>query len=513
MRAPAPYSTGRAPSDFAALISHVPMALALVDAERRLLASNEAMRATAGTPEPGQRAEALVIAADAPTVAGAIRQALTGGTPATARVRLATRPEEPTDLQVLPLPPGLGAAALLGLRDIREQLRLEAQVAAGLRMQAVGQLAGGIAHDFNNLLTAMLGLADQLLERLPAGSAEAQTVAEIQRNGHRGADLVRQLLGFARRQPQRRVALDPALLVRALRPLMSQLLGPAVELVIDTASQQWVEADPGQLEQVLVNLAVNARDAMDGNGRLTISLKDVAADAIEALGHRIMPAMAMLEITVTDTGSGIPPALAARIFEPFFTTKPQGQGTGLGLSTAYGIIKQSEGFIFVAPGPGGRGTTFTIYLPGRMADTARATAAVPVTPVPTIPPAAGLCVLLVEDEAAVRSVFVRALERNGCNVTAAEDGMAALSILGTDRHFDVLVSDVMMPGIDGVDLAMEAARVRPGIGIVLMSGYAELPRHRLAHGLGVQFLAKPFAMADLLAALSVSRPAQGVASD
>jgi two-component system cell cycle sensor histidine kinase/response regulator CckA len=378
-------------------------------------------------------------------------------------------------------------------------------------MQAVGQLAGGVAHDFNNLLTAMLGLTDQLLDSLPPDSAEAEVAGEIRRNGQRGADLVRQLLGFARRQPQRRVAMDPALLVHGLRALLAQLLGPAVELVITTDSHGWVEADPGQLEQVLVNLAVNARDAMDGNGRLTISLKDVPAAAVAGLGHRIMPAIDMLEVQVTDTGSGIAPALAARIFEPFFTTKPQGQGTGLGLSTAYGIIKQSEGFIFVSGGPGGRGTSFTIYLPSRMAAVAAVAPDVAAATQSAIGrPVAGLSVLLVEDEAAVRGVFIRALERNGCTVTAAADGMAALSILDGDTAFDVLVSDVMMPGIDGVDLAMEAARRRPGIGIVLMSGYAELPRHKLAHGLGVQFLAKPFAMADLLAALSESRPAQTI---
>jgi two-component system cell cycle sensor histidine kinase/response regulator CckA len=373
-------------------------------------------------------------------------------------------------------------------------------------MQAVGQLAGGVAHDFNNLLTAVLALADQLLETAqPDENREA--LQEIRRNGERGAKLVGQLLAFARQQPQRRNLLSVRDLLQGLKPLIAQLLGPAVELVIAPgAGRLAVQADPGQLEQVILNLAVNARDAMAGNGRLVISLADVAGHDIPALGHAIIPAIDHVAIDVTDTGSGIPPTIIGKIFEPFFTTKPQGQGTGLGLSTVYGIVKQSDGYIFAKPGPGGRGTTFSVYLPGRaMPHEVGAEPPPQLSNKPALPP--GRRVLLVEDEPAVRTVFARGLERQGCVVTTAEDAMTALAILRDTPSFDVLVSDVMMPGIDGVELAIEAARMCPGLGIVLMSGYAELPRHRAADELGFRFLAKPFALAELIEAIAATHNA------
>jgi two-component system cell cycle sensor histidine kinase/response regulator CckA len=329
-----------------------------------------------------------------------------------------------------------------------------------------------------------------------------EALLEIRRNGERGAKLVGQLLAFARQQPQRRNLLSMRDLLQGLKPLIVQMLGPAVELVITPgAGRLAVQADPGQLEQVILNLAVNARDAMAGNGRLVISLEDVAGRDIPALGHAIIPAVDHVAIDVTDTGTGIPPMIIGKIFEPFFTTKSQGQGTGLGLSTVYGIVKQSDGFIFAKPGPGGRGTTFSVYLPGReMPKDAGAEPPPPAPARPALP--AGHRVLLVEDEPAVRTVFARGLERQGCAVTTAEDAMTALAILRETDAVDVLVSDVMMPGIDGVELAIEAARIRPGLGIVLMSGYAELPRHRAADQLGFRFLAKPFALAELIEAIA-----------
>ncbi len=505
---PAPYAEGLTSPLVGALVMNLPIALGVLDSSGCIIAGNDAIKATAGSGwRPGMRPEAMVVPDDAPLLVRAIADAMHGGEPQTLRLALQHRADELRDINVIPLPPGMGVAAMIAMRDIREQLRLEAQVAAATRMQAVGQLAGGIAHDFNNLLTAVLALTDQLLERQVEAGSDRDALLEIRRNGERGANLVAQLLAFARRQPQRRQMLDVRHLVSGLKPLLVQLLGPAIELEIVTPPGRLaVKADPGQMEQVIVNLAVNARDAMKGNGRLVITIADVPRREVAALGHAIIPEIDHVAIDITDTGSGIPPHIMGKIFEPFFSTKPQGQGTGLGLSTVYGIVKQSDGYIFARSGPGGRGTTFSIYLPGRPARGLSSPAARRAAKKDSGPGPAGITVLLVEDEAAVRMVFARGLERQGCIVTPAADAMAALALLRDGLNPDVMVSDVMMPGIDGVELAIEAAKLRPGLGIVLMSGYAELPRHRAADARGIRFLAKPFALGELVSAITSAQP-------
>jgi signal transduction histidine kinase len=502
---PAPYAEGASSPGFAPLLDGIPMALALLDSSGRMFAGNEALAATAGDAwRPGMRPHELAVADNQNAVQRAVAQAMLSGNGCTIRMALLNRPDEVQDVRIIPFPPGLGAAAMLAMRDIREQVRLERQVAAATRMQAVGQLAGGVAHDFNNLLTGILGLVDQLLEAGPEAAMDRTALEEIRRNGQRGAKLVAQLLAFARQQPQRRHLFCVRDLVSDLRPLLLKLLGPAVTLDIDgRQGQLYVKADPGQVEQVIVNLAVNARDAMDGNGRLSIRIFDVAGPDVATLGHQIMPNTDHVGIEVCDTGTGIPPEIIGKIFEPFFTTKPLGRGTGLGLSTAYGIVKQSDGYIFAAAGPGSRGTCFTVYLPGHAADDSVIQPAQPPSPPMALD---GPCkVLLVEDEASVRMVLARGLERKGYSVTTAEDANAALVVLNSDAAVDVLLSDVMMPGMDGVELAFKAVEMRPGIGLVLMSGYAELPRHREAEALGVSFMTKPFTMSDLLAALTKAR--------
>jgi signal transduction histidine kinase/CheY-like chemotaxis protein len=505
---PAPYAEGLTSPWISALVMNLPIALAVLDSSGRIVAGNDAIKVTAGESwRPGMRPEAMVVPDDSPLLARAIADAMQGGDPQILRLALLHRPDELRDINVIPMPPGIGVSAMIAMRDIREQMRLEAQVAAATRMQSVGQLAGGIAHDFNNLLTAVLALTDQLLERQVQPGSDRDAMLEIRRNGERGASLVAQLLAFARRQPQRRQLLDLRQLVDGLRPLMAQLLGPAIELeIVAPSGRLAVKADPGQMEQVIVNLAVNARDAMQANGRLVINIADVPRREVAALGHAIMPQIDYVAIDVSDTGSGIPPEIMGKIFEPFFSTKPQGQGTGLGLSTVYGIVKQSDGYIFAKSGPGGRGTTFSIYLPGRPARGLSTPASRAPAATEQVPGPAGITVLLVEDEAAVRTVFARGLERQGCIVTPAADAMAALALLRGGLNPDVMVSDVMMPGIDGVELAIEAARLRPGLGIVLMSGYAELPRHRAADARGIRFLAKPFALTELIAAISSAQP-------
>ncbi len=502
---PAPYAEGIQNSWIGELLTHLPLAMALLSPQGRIVDCNEAFYATVGQRcAPGTWPQSLTIAADEAAVAAAIARALAGAETVEVQAALANRPDERQMLTVTPVPPGLGFVALLALRDIREQLRLEAQAAAATRMQAVGQLAGGIAHDFNNILTAVLALTDQLIDRHPPGDDDHEALDEIRRNGRRAAAMIEQLLAFARQQPQRQQLLDLAEVIAGLRPLLVQLLGQNVALDFDaTGLVGAARADPGQIEQIIVNLAINARDAMAGAGTLTIRLRDVPAAAIDGLGHRIVPRLDHIVIEIADTGSGISPAIAGKIFEPFFTTKKLGEGTGLGLSTVYGIVKQSRGYIFVAPGQG-RGTVFSIFLPtaGKRATAATAASAAQVAH--ELPVTAGLRILLVEDEPAVRKVLTRGLVRQGLAVEAAADGREALALLDAGLAIDVLVSDVMMPGIDGVELAARAVQQRPGLAIVLMSGFAEPPLHRAADAQGVEFLSKPFAMSDLIGAIAAA---------
>ena len=368
-------------------------------------------------------------------------------------------------------------------------------MAQATKMQAVGQLAGGIAHDFNNILTAILGLCDQLLARHTVGTPDYDDIEQVRQNGNRAANLVRQLLAFARQQTLRPQVLDVAGVIDGLQPLLKRLLGPDVDLiVINHGGAAAVRADPVQLEQVLVNLSLNARDAMSARGRLTIAIRGVPAAEISALGHRIIPTIDLVAIAVSDTGTGIAPAIAAKIFEPFFTTKPVGQETELRRSTVYGIVKQTGGFVFAEAAPGG-GTCFVVYLPASAAPP-------PPPPPPAAPPrerpALDATVLLVEDDRAVRIVVDRALQRHGLTVVA----VAALELMERDAAgIDLLVSDVVMPGMDGVDLLHAARARRPALPVVLMSGYAEPPQRRPLDRAGVVFLSKPFAIDDLLDAV------------
>ena len=501
---PAPYPESAPNPWISGMLMTLPMALALVGNDGRILATNEALDATCGeASQPGVLPSALFVDEDQARVAGMVAKICRGLGPYELRASLRARPDEEQVVSMIPVPPGLRISGLLAMRDVREQLRLEKQVAAVTRMQAVGQLAGGIAHDFNNILTAVLGLTDQLIARHGFGSADHSDLNQIRINARRAAALVEQLLAFARQQPRKQRVLDLEATVLGLRPLLEQLIGPAVRLTIDAPGLgHAVHADASQIEQVIVNLAVNARDAMSGAGSLTIALRDMPADSIAAQGHAIIPAADHVMVSVTDTGTGIPPAIAGKIFEPFFSTKPQGQGTGLGLSTVYGIVKQSDGYVFARPASGG-GTVFNLYFPA----VPRAGLVATRTEPPRVlqpQPAPSTRVLLVEDDTAVRTVLERGLRRSGLLVEAVDGGEAALARLRSPVApvIDVLVSDVMMPGIDGVELVDRVRAFRPDLGVVLMSGFAEPPLHRTADRQGVNFLAKPFATADLVAAIA-----------
>ena len=379
------------------------------------------------------------------------------------------------------------------------------------RMEAIGQLAGGIAHDFNNLLTAILGFCDGLLARFAAGDAVHDDLLQIRANASRGSALVRQLLAYSRRQALQPVPLDVNAALAALAKMLRPLLGPTIDVQLDGGERCWVAADPGQFDQVIINLAVNARDAMPNGGRLTMSTRRIVMTHATRRGSEVIPAGEYVSIAVVDTGTGIAKEVIANIFEPFFSTKAPGAGTGLGLATVYGIVRQSNAFIFVDSAPG-EGAEFTLLWPAvaepdeRSATTAEAAGergARPPCPEAAVrpPPAtASATILLVEDETSVRLLVSRALRREGYDVVEADCGEAALALLAEDRRVDLLVSDVVMPGLDGRHLVRLARERRPGLRALLMSGYAE---HEFGTGeLNAGFLAKPFSLAALSAGVA-----------
>ena len=397
------------------------------------------------------------------------------------------------------------ARAILYLVDTSERKALETQFAQSQKMQAVGQLAGGVAHDFNNLLTAIIGNCDLLLMRHPAGDPSFPDINEVHQNAVRAAGLVKQLLAFSRKQTLQPKVLSLSDMLSELSLLLRRLLGERVQLKFEHAQDLWpVRADESQISNAIINLSVNARDAMPPEGgRLTIRTSNVVLDNPRALGTATMPVGEYVLVEVADTGAGIPKENLDKIWEPFFTTKPVGQGTGLGLSTVYGIVKQTGGFITVDSDLG-RGTVFRIYLPRYVqtegtaevsADAAEEIAASTrdVTGQDTI--------LLVEDEDAVRSFAARALRLRGYNVMEANGGETALEIVRNYPHtIDLLVSDVVMPNMDGPTLVRAARRLRPEMRIVFMSGYAEEAfRRNEEKAEDLHFLPKPFGLKQLAA--------------
>jgi two-component system cell cycle sensor histidine kinase/response regulator CckA len=365
-------------------------------------------------------------------------------------------------------------------------------------MQVVGQLAGGVAHDFNNILTAIIGHCDLMLMRHTPGDSDYDDIQQIKSNSNRAAGLTRQLLAFSRQQTLRPQVLQLPDVVSEVSHLLKRLLGENVELVVKHGrSLGPVRADPGQLEQVIVNLAVNARDAMGekGGGTLTIQTYSVKSDQVAELGSDILPIADYSALSVTDTGCGISPSVLAKVFEPFFTTKEIGKGTGLGLSTVYGIVKQSGGFIF-ADSKVGEGTRFVIYLPVHREDATAAKSRKSAKAKESELWGSGT-VLLVEDEPMVRAVAERALTRHGYTVITADNGEEALEVLARGEPIDLLVSDVVMPGMDGPTVVREARKSRPELKILFMSGYAEEQLRNSIDVDNVNFLPKPFSVQEL----------------
>ncbi|WP_217574606.1 cell cycle histidine kinase CckA [Mesorhizobium sp. GbtcB19] len=403
---------------------------------------------------------------------------------------------------------GAEESAIVYAVETTEQKALEGQMAQSQKMQAVGQLAGGIAHDFNNVLTAIIMASDLLLTNHRPSDPSFPDIMNIKQNANRAASLVRQLLAFSRKQTLRPEVLNLTDVLADLRMLLARLVGNDIKLKIDHGRDLWpVKVDIGQFEQVVVNLAVNARDAMPSGGDLTVRTRNVTADECKSFAYRELTPADYVLVDVEDTGSGIAPDVLKKIFEPFFTTKEVGKGTGLGLSMVYGIIKQTGGFIF-CDSEVGKGTVFRIFLPRHIAEAkkpaepgeAPATAAVSAKSADTAKDLSGSAtVLLVEDEDAVRMGGVRALTSRGYTVHEASSGVEALEVFeALGGKVDIVVSDVVMPEMDGPTLLGELRKRQPDIKFVFVSGYAE---DAFAKNLPAEahfgFLPKPFSLKQL----------------
>lgn len=388
-------------------------------------------------------------------------------------------------------------ALILHVIDMTPQKALEVQVAHSQKMQAIGQLAGGVAHDFNNLLTAMTGFCDLLLLRHKPGDQSFGDIMQIKQNANRAANLVRQLLAFSRQQTLQPRIINITDVLAEITNLLRRLIGEHIELTMTHGRDLGlVKVDQGQFEQVIMNLAVNARDAMPRGGRLTITTNNLTVHEPVWRGHETMPPGAYVVIEVADTGSGIPPEHLTRIFEPFFSTKEAGSGTGLGLSTVYGIVRQTGGFVFVDSAPG-EGAMFTIVLPRHHGGEEVPVGELRERPVSDLTGAG--TILLVEDEDAVRVFSARALRNKGYQVLEAKSGESGLAIINDmNQRIDLLISDVVMPQMDGPTLALHARRVRPTLNIIFISGYTEDRfRDQLEGAQAIHFLAKPFSLKQL----------------
>ncbi|MFQ5526189.1 MAG: PAS domain-containing protein [Thermoanaerobaculia bacterium] len=377
--------------------------------------------------------------------------------------------------------------------DITERKRIEARLAQSQRLESVGQLVSGVAHDFNNLLTAVIGFAELGIRQLSAGEPLRRELLEIKKAGQSADDLTRQLLAFSSRQMLELQALDLNRIVTDIEELLRRTISEDIELDFELSSELGAtRADPAQMRQILVNLAVNARDAMPGGGRLTIRTDDVELDDQFDFGTETPVAGPYVLLAVTDTGHGIDERNQARVFEPFYTSKPRGQGTGLGLSTVYGVVKQCEGYISLDSEPG-VGTCFKIYLP-RVRETIEPQTAALVAP----SDGGDETILVVEDNAGVRKVAAQTLKTRGYRVFSCSSPENAIQVFA-EHEIDLLLTDMVMPGTNGAGLARELLSRKPSLRVLLMSGYTERSLMDLQGlGPGTPFLHKPFRLDDLL---------------
>jgi two-component system, cell cycle sensor histidine kinase and response regulator CckA len=391
-------------------------------------------------------------------------------------------------------PQGKVVSLVGSVQDITERRALEARLLEAQKLESIGRLAGGVAHDFNNMLTAILGNVDFASDARSLAEVRPM-LAEVRLTAERSAALTAQLLAFARRQVIAPQVIEPNALIQRVDRLVQRLLGEQIRITLNLAAQGHVRVDQGQLEQVIVNLVTNARDAMAGGGTLRVETSDVQLDPEAAARQPDVTAGRYVAITVADTGPGIAPASLPHIFEPFYTTRAG--GTGLGLATCYGIVKQSGGHIVVASELG-HGATFRVYLP-------HVDAELPSTPPPPpVPRAAnGERVLLVEDEPSVRAIAERALKRHGYHVRSAGTGEEALHLASSEAPFALLVTDVVLPGLSGRELARQLTQRSPQLRVLFISGYTQ---NTIEQGgvlePGISFLQKPFLPVHLMFAVS-----------
>jgi two-component system, cell cycle sensor histidine kinase and response regulator CckA len=498
---------------FARLFHSAPIAIATVDAKGEISATNAAFARLFGAEAEGDRKVALESLVE-PEGHQPLRRALDGaiagqGQVAPVDIAFAGERERSGRIYLSPIErgEGEGEAAIAYAIDTTEQRALEMQIAQGQKMQAIGQLAGGIAHDFNNMLTAIIGFSDFLLMNHRPTDPAFQDIMNIKQNANRAAGLVRQLLAFSRQQTLRPEVLQLGDVLADLSILLGRLLGENIELTFDQARDLWpVKADLHQFEQVIVNLAVNARDAMPDGGKLVIRTANLTEKETSELSNRSIGSGEYVLIEVGDTGCGMSDEVKQKMFEPFFSTKDVGRGTGLGLSTVYGIVKQTGGYIF-AESEEGKGTTMRVYLPRYVATEEEAE---PVKVVPRVEKTKDLTgqgtVLLVEDEDAVRNFAARALGQRGYHVLEATTGTEALDVFANHQgDVDLVVSDVVMPEMDGPTLCEKLRRERPDLKVIFISGYAEDAfRRHLAENKDFMFLQKPFDLKELAAAVKAA---------
>ncbi|WP_245410999.1 hybrid sensor histidine kinase/response regulator [Microvirga flavescens] len=378
-------------------------------------------------------------------------------------------------------------------RDITVRKELEEQLRQSQKMEAIGQLTGGIAHDFNNLLTGIIGSLELMETRMSQGRLEniERYISAAMSSANRAASLTHRLLAFARRQPLAPKPVDLSQLVASMEDLVRRTTGETIEVELACAEDLWLTlCDPNQLENALLNLVINARDAMSDGGKLTISTANTVLNSSFISTHRDRAQGEYVTLCVSDTGTGMPPETVARAFDPFFTTKPIGQGTGLGLSMVYGFAKQSEGQVIINSEVG-EGTSVRIFLPRYQG--AAETVQMPVTELPTPKIEHDEIVLVVEDEPVVRALIVDVLQDLGYRALQAPDGPSGLKLLESASRIDLLVTDIGLPGMNGRQLADHARKQRPGLKILFITGYAE--NAAIASGFlepGMEMITKPF---------------------
>ncbi|MGV6811020.1 MAG: ATP-binding protein [Brevirhabdus sp.] len=497
----APAQTQVAHKAVAAAIDGLPVALIKMDRDGGIVASNALAREFLGLTEGDEVRFSDRVEGLGRSVSDWVRMLAQGRglrRPEVVRVR---RTDGELYIQVVPerIVENGDDLILAVLSDVTELKTLEAQVVQSQKMQAIGQLAGGVAHDFNNLLTAITGHCDLLLLRHDAGDADYGDLQQINQNANRAASLVGQLLAFSRKQNLRPERIDLRESLSDLTHLLNRLVGEKIALSLShDPDLRATRADKQQLEQVIMNLVVNARDAMVGqNGEIRITTSNVTFEADMLRDRATLPAGDYVLVRVSDNGQGIPKGKLTKIFEPFYTTKKTGEGTGLGLSTAYGIVKQTGGFIFVESVVGS-GTEFSIYLPA--AQTAEEEITTDARPAPAVDGGRGDgVILLVEDETPVRAFASRALRLRGYTVMEADSAEQALQMLSDDGlSVDLFVTDVVMPGRNGPSWVREALKTRPDARVIFVSGYAEESvtedQSRIPNSV---FLQKPFSLADL----------------